>query len=115
METLHGKIKSVSFGRGGYQGCQFGLWLSCGGDGWGASADCKEAVWDYSFHSDPVKSGCQWTEDDRTSRVAKLCRKVSELLNEAKVDSVEKLKGKPVEVVFNGGGLHSWRILTEVL
>jgi hypothetical protein len=42
-------------------------------------------------------------------------RYVSKLLKEAKVDSVDKLKGKPVEVTFEGNTLKSWRILTEVL
>jgi hypothetical protein len=42
-------------------------------------------------------------------------RYVSKLLKESKVDSVEKLKGKPVEVTFEGNMLKEWRILTEVL
>jgi hypothetical protein len=42
-------------------------------------------------------------------------RLLSKLLKEAKVDSVEKLKGKPVEVTFDGNRLQEWRILTEVL
>jgi hypothetical protein len=42
-------------------------------------------------------------------------RYVSKLLKEAKVDSVEKLKGKPIEATFDGNMLKEWRILTEVL
>jgi hypothetical protein len=42
-------------------------------------------------------------------------RYVSTLLKEAKVNSVDMLKGKPVEVTFDGNTLKSWRILTEVL
>jgi hypothetical protein len=42
-------------------------------------------------------------------------RYISSLLKDAKVDSVDKLKGKPVEVTLDGNQLKSWRILTEVL
>jgi hypothetical protein len=42
-------------------------------------------------------------------------RFLSKLLKEAKVDSVDQLKGKPVEVTFDGNLLSEWRILTEVL
>jgi hypothetical protein len=42
-------------------------------------------------------------------------RYVSSLLKDAKVNSVDQLKGKPVEVTFDGNMLKSWRILTEVL
>jgi hypothetical protein len=42
-------------------------------------------------------------------------RYVSKLLRDAKVDSVEKLKGKPIEATFDGNTLKEWRILTEVL
>jgi hypothetical protein len=42
-------------------------------------------------------------------------RFVSKLLKEAKVNSVDKLKGIPVEVTFDGNILKDWRILTEVL
>jgi hypothetical protein len=41
--------------------------------------------------------------------------KEEKLLKQAKVDSVERLKGKPVEVTFDGNRLEEWRILTEVL
>jgi hypothetical protein len=42
-------------------------------------------------------------------------RYVSKLLKDAKVSSVDELKGKPVEVTFDGNMLKEWRILTEVL
>jgi hypothetical protein len=42
-------------------------------------------------------------------------RYVSKLLKDAKVNSVDELKGKPVEVTFDGNMLKEWRILTEVL
>jgi hypothetical protein len=42
-------------------------------------------------------------------------RYISDLLHDAKVDSVEKLKGVPVEILFEGNTLKEWRIFTEVL
>jgi hypothetical protein len=36
-------------------------------------------------------------------------------LNDAKVNSVDRLKGVPVEATFDGNLLKEWRILTEVL
>ena len=40
---------------------------------------------------------------------------IVELLHQAKVDRVEKLVGKPVEITWDNHMLKSWRILTEVL
>jgi hypothetical protein len=40
---------------------------------------------------------------------------VVKLLDDARVEDVAKLKGKPVEVTFNNGWLKDWRILTEVI
>ena len=40
---------------------------------------------------------------------------ISKLLTEAKVNSIDQLKGKPVEVEFEGNTLKGWRILKEVL
>ncbi len=41
--------------------------------------------------------------------------RIIELLNQAKVDDVSKLKGKPVEIELDGNLLKSWRLLTEVI
>jgi len=42
-------------------------------------------------------------------------RYLSKLLNDAKVDSVDKLKGIPVEVTLEDNTLKEWRVLIEVL
>jgi hypothetical protein len=52
---------------------------------------------------------------DRDVRYSEIMRYVSKLLKDDKVDSVEKLKGKPIEATFEGNTLREWRILTEVL
>ena len=111
MEKRLGKIESAHFGLGGYQGAMLGLHVTLGTSGWGVGD--STANWD----SEQIKCSehAQWTEQDRDQWYSEIMRYVSKLLKDAKVDSVEKLKGKPVEVTFDGNTLKEWRILTEVL
>lgn len=111
MEKRLGKIEEVCFGLGGYQGAMLGLHVTLGDGSWGVSN--SKANWD----SEKIKWGkyTQWSEEDRNQWYSDIMRYVSTLLKEAKVDSVDKLKGKPVEVTFDGNTLKEWRILTEVL
>jgi hypothetical protein len=111
MEKRLGKIESVSFGLGGYQGAMLGIHITLGDGSWGVGA--TKANWDaeqieWSKHT-------QWTEEERDGWYAEIMRYVSKLLKDAKVDSVDKLKGKPIEATFDGTMLKEWRILTEVL
>jgi hypothetical protein len=111
MEKRLGKIESVRFGLGGYQDSQLGLSVTLSASGWGVSDfkgnwDCERIKW--SEHS-------KWTEEDRDKGYSETMRYLSKLLKDAKVDSVDKLKGVPVEVTFDGNMLKEWRILTEVL
>jgi hypothetical protein len=41
--------------------------------------------------------------------------KIKQYLEDAKVNKLSQLIGKPVEVIFKGSCLDSWRILTEVI
>lgn len=111
MEKKLGKIESVKFGIGGYQDCQLGIHFTLSDGSWGVG-DSKTS-WD----SERIKCSehAKWTEDDRSQNYADIMRYVSKLLKDAKVESVEQLKGKPVEVTFDGNLLKEWRILTEVL
>ena len=111
MEKRLGKIQSIKFGIGGYQDAMIGLHITLGSTGWGVT-DTKSA-WDAETvqHTEH----CKWTEKDRDAQYAEILRYVSKLLNEANVTNVNDLKGKPVEVTFNGNLLKEWRILTEVL
>jgi len=88
-----------------------GLHVTLGNGSWGvgdsrANWDAEQIKW--SEHT-------KWTEGERDGWYAEIMRYVSSLLKDAKVDSVDKLKGKPVEVTLDGNQLKSWRILTEVL
>jgi hypothetical protein len=111
MEKKLGKIERVTFGYGGYQDSMIGISVTLSGESWGVSD--FEGYWDAERvkHSEHT----QWSEDDRSKVYDETMRLLSKLLKEAKVDSVEKLKGKPVEVTFDGNRLQEWRILTEVL
>lgn len=111
MEKRLGKIESVSFGLGGYQGAMLGLHVTLGDGSWGVG-DSK-CNWDAEQISCSEYS--KWSEEDRDAWYAEIMRYVSKLLKDAKVDSVDKLKGKPVEVTLDGNLLKEWRILTEVL
>jgi len=106
-----GKIQDVSFGLGGYQGAMIGIHVTLGNEGW--SVGDSRANWD--AEQIECTEYTQWTEEDRDGWYAEIMRYVSKLLEDAKVDSVDKLKGKPVEVTFEGNTLKEWRILTEVL
>ena len=112
MNTKLGKIKNAYIGRGGYQGAELGLWLELGGESWDACDG--QGTWDpeqirHDEHS-------KWTEDDRNQQLAAVLRELSKYLRQAKVDKVQDLIGKPVEVTFkNVNHLDSWRILEEVL
>ena len=111
MEKKLGKIESVKFGLGGYQDSELGLTVTLSSGGWGVS-DFK-GNWD----TERIKwsEHCKWTEEDRDIGYSETMRYLSKLLKDSKVDSVDKLKGKPVEVTFDGNMLKEWRILTEVL
>jgi hypothetical protein len=111
MEKRLGKIKSVSFGFGGYQEAQFGLSVDLGGDGWGVT-DFISGGWSESITIGPHT---QWTEQDRTNNRAEMVKRIDQLLREANCSSVDQLRGKPVEITFDGNILKYWRILTEVL
>lgn len=103
------KISNVSFGSGGY--AQFGLFLDFSSKSSGVSASIVGG-WDYSIKVDKYT---QWTEEDRSRDMAKMCRTISQILSDAKVNSIDKLKGIPVEVIFHQNTIQSFRILDEVL
>jgi hypothetical protein len=112
MEKRLGKLSNVKFGLGGYQDACLGLTVTItGNDGWGVS-DNKSA-WDVNKikHTEH----CKWTEEDRSKGYDDVMRYISDLLDNAKVSSIDGLNGKPVEVTFDGMTLKSWRILTEVI
>lgn len=106
-DKMLGKITKVTFGK---RNSELGLHLTFGSKGFGV---CKsEAFWDYSIKPD---KNFKWSEGDRTVALTDLLKLVSKTLDDAKVDSVEKLINTPVELTFEDTILRSWRILTEVI
>lgn len=109
MEKKLGKIESAYYGFCGYQEAMIGLRISIGGDGWGVGAD-KPGAW----AMEPT-SNSKWNKQDQIEGLGKNALEISKLLKDAKVMTVEGLRGKPVECFFEGNTLREWRILTEVL
>lgn len=112
IEKLLGKIVAIHFGLGGYQDVQLGLSISLEGKGWATNTFI--GIWDYSYIPSPTEFH-NWTEEDRTNRLIEVNRKISELLKEAKVSTIDQLKNIPIEATFECMTLKDWRILTEVL
>lgn len=111
MSTKIGKIESVEFGRVGYNDAYIGIGFTLSGNGWGV-CDSK-GYWDSELIDHNER--CKWTEADRDKGYAETTRYICKLLSDAKCQRIDQLKGKPVEVTFDGNMLKSWRILTEAL
>ena len=111
IDTKLGKIELIKFGLGGYSDSMFGLHITFSGTGWGVTDTIS--TWDYELvkHSEY----CKWDEQERTDFNIQMIKRISKLLKDAKVQTIDQLKGKPVEIVFEGNTLKTWRILTEVL
>ena len=102
-----GRIKSATFGRGGYQDAMIGFAVELGGEAWGVS----DFVGTWEKRSERAHySEAEWA----LQRLAALDR-LQETLTAAKKDDVARLVGVPIEATFEGNTLKSWRVLTEVL
>ena len=63
-----------------------------------------------------IDSECKWNdENERQATITKYIEKIYEILNDAKVNYVSELIGKPVEVTIEDNTFKDFRILTEVL
>ena len=113
METRLGKIKKIKFGHVGYNEAMIGVEVELGSDkeSWGVIDNF--GYWDYEILKRTEHT--QWTDEERDSRVVDMVKRISELLKEGQVNSIDKLKGLPVECKFDGSSLKKWRILTEVI
>ena len=111
MSKKLGKIARVKFGIGGYQESCLGIFFTLDFKGCGAMDSWS--TWD--AEKIKVTEYTKWTEETRSADYADIMRKISKLLHEAKVESVEDLKGVPIEAEFKDLKLVSWRVLEEVL
>ena len=103
-----GKIKKATFGRGGYQESMIGVAFALGGESWGVGD-----FWGYWNTVRPTNA--KWSENARTQELGDMVMRLSEILEQAKVYTVDQLEGVPIEATFDGLRLVSWRVLTEVL
>lgn len=110
MEKRIGKIKSISFGLGGYQDAQIGVSVTLGSDTESWSVGDFRGYW--AMNRD---DHCKWSEEDRIEHLGGVCLWVRNLLNFAKKQRLDQLAGVPVEVTFDGNTLKDWRILTEAI
>lgn len=110
FEKKIGKIQNIKFGKGGYQNAMIGISVDLGSDTkhWGVG-DFKGA-WGMER-----KFEMNWTEEDRIKQLGELVIWFNDLLEKAKVETLNELIGKPVEVTFEDDQLTEWRILSEVL
>ena len=108
MRKELGKIENCRFGFGGYQDACLGISFTLSGKGW--------AVGDFwgTWAHDPDEY-TKWTVDDQSKTFAETVRKIGALLRAAGKDDIAKLKGVPVEVIFENDTLKDWRVLTEVI
>lgn len=105
-----GKIRRVSFGKGGYQDACIGVTFDLGsdkeswgvGDFWGAWSIKRSEY-------------CKWTEEDRIKQLGEMVMRINGILHDAKVTKLEQLAGVPIEATFDDRMLKEWRILTEVI
>lgn len=112
-EKVLGKIKSISFGITGYNDMMLGYSIEFSLNGGSMGVFTNEGFLDYN----KVKhtEHCKWTEEERDLGMVDTLKKLSDVFNLAKVDTIDKLKNIPVEVTLEGNTFKSWRVLTEVL
>jgi len=108
MRKELGKIKKAEFGLGGYQDAMIGISFDLGGEGWGVSDFWGNWALERSEYA-------KWTEAERITQLGEMSMRIAKLLEDAKIRSVSKLAGIPIEVTFEGNVLKEWRVLKEVL
>lgn len=107
IEVKLAKIRSVKLGSGGYDGAMFGISFDLGGDGW--------CIGDFWGNWSSYPKGAKYSEEDWAKHHTNAYLRLQKIMKEARVDYLDALNGKPVEVTIENNTLKSWRILTEVL
>ena len=102
-----GKIDFVEFGSMKDYPFQLGLQLGFSMSGSGVMDGGK-----YTVNMSP---DCHWEIGTRHTNLAESLDRVAKILNDAKVNYISELLGKPVEVTLEDGMFKEFRILTEVL
>jgi hypothetical protein len=103
-----GKITSIKFGFGGYQDVQFGITIIINTK----IGCCCTGMWCWAHKPDEY---CKWTTSDQDKRYMEIMRYVIKLMQDAKVNEIHELIGKPIEATWHNNMLESFRILTEAI
>jgi len=110
----YGKISNVYFGLCGYGDLWLGLHVVLSSDMPGSAWNVENSIGFPDFNRSEHTDSCDWTEALRLEWCVNTARTISNILNEAKVSSVDQLKGVPVRAIFDGNMLKQWEILREV-
>lgn len=107
-EVKLAKIESAKFGYFQDREFLFGLILGFSGQGWSVGCGGRYTI--------SMSKDCKWkSQEERKEWMEKTMQFTYDIIQQAGVDSVEKLKGIPVEVTLENNAFKSFRILTEVL
>lgn len=106
-DKVLGKIDHVEFGRYPDRPFLFGLQLGFSFQGGSVGDGGKFTV--------NISPECRWEKGEREAAITSMIEKIDGILKDAKVNSVSKLLGKPVEVTLENNTFKDFRILTEVL
>lgn len=107
-EKLFGKITRAEYGTVKEYPFLIGLQLSFSMNSSGISDGGK-----YTLN---INKECKvWEENQRSRAVTESIENVYQLLNDAKVNYISQLVGKPVEVTIEDNCFRDFRILTEVI
>lgn len=103
-----GKIKKAEFGLHPSYPFMLGLQLTFEGKGWGVGCGGRYTV--------NISDECKWDSPEHKQKAfdTAFAHLVS-ILEDAKVNNVSELIGKPVEIILDSNTFKSFRVLTEVL
>ncbi|GIN67066.1 hypothetical protein J41TS2_24870 [Bacillus sonorensis] len=107
--TFLGKIVQAEFGTLKERDFILGLQLSFKFNG-------GSYVSDGGYHTVNVSENCFWeSESEKLEIYERTLKDLKKVLDDAKVNYVSELIGKPIEIEIEGDKFKSFRILTEVL
>lgn len=110
MDKKLGKITDAQFGLIPDHSYLMGIILTFSMDGGSMEVSCGGT---YTVN---VSKECKWpAKGERAEAICRAWDDIKDLLDEAKVHTIEELKGIPVEIILKDRTFKSFRVLTEVL
>lgn len=93
---------------------KLGLLINFSLDG-GKSGITDFTKWNWSYSGVTPGEYHKWTEEDRAKQANETMKFIDKIMDEAKKDSLQKMRYVPVEVTLENNMFKSFRVLTEVL